>query len=91
MIEEKTFKELMDEKKKPRRISLVIEDDGGIGFKFHMEGDLERIGKIATKDYSAAEFWGVQFFGMCQDFLNQTGEVKKIPIPQGDTNASIKP
>lgn len=63
---------------KPRRISLVIEDDGKTKFGFRMEGDTERINKVNPAEYSAAEFWAVQLFAICQKELQTHGEIKKL-------------
>lgn len=73
--EEQTFE------KKPRKVYLCIEDDGATKFSFKMMGDIERIGKIPTHEYSAAEFWGVQFFELCKEFLGQNAEIKDLTKP----------
>lgn len=68
-----------DDKAK-RRIMLVIEDDGDDMFKFTMEGDCERLTmpQIPTSLYSAAEFWAVELFKLCDQRLRHGGEVKTL-------------
>jgi hypothetical protein len=82
------------EEQKPagRKVMLVIEDDGAEQFKFYMDGDVERLNQpqIPTSLYSAAEFWGVQFFALCQEFLQRSGEIKQVPQPeQGASNGTV--
>ena len=64
--------------KKGRTIKLVITDDGDTGFNFFAEGDIERIGKIDSKDYSAAEHWAVQFYALCQQQLTENKAIKVV-------------
>ena len=71
---------------KPRTIKLVISDDGKTQFNFSIEGDIERIGKIPTSEYSAAEFWATQFFALCQDQLEHHGEIGKIENENPQSN-----
>lgn len=68
------------EENTPRTIKFVLEDDGKTQFKFYMEGDTERLNlpSIPASLYSAAEWWAVQLFAVCQDHLNRHGEVKKL-------------
>ncbi len=68
----------IEKPKIPRTIKLVIKDDGGQNFNFFAEGDIERIGKVPASEYSAAEFWAVTFYAICQEQLDRNGEIKKI-------------
>lgn len=72
---------------KPRTIKLVIEDDGKTNFRFYAEGDIERIGKISSNKYTAAEFWAVTFYAICQEQLDRNGEIKKIAVGTEKGNA----
>lgn len=62
-----------------RKIMLVIEDDGDDKFVFTMQGDCERLTmpQIPPSLYSAAEFWGLEFFKICKQRL-EGGEVKSL-------------
>lgn len=71
------FNELVTDVR-PRTIKLVISDDGNQKFTFTAEGDLERIGKIPTDKYSAAEYWGVSFFNMCESAIKDNAGIKKM-------------
>lgn len=70
-----------EDKPRPRTIKLVLEDDGGDKFRFFCEGDIDRIGKIEPEKLSAAEFWAIQFYALCQEQLDESGGVKKLPQP----------
>lgn len=78
----------MNEEIKPRKVMIVLEDDGHQNFNIRLDGDVERIGlpQIPVSLYSPAEFWGVQFFGMCQEMLRRSNEVGPVK-PEGDTSA----
>lgn len=71
----------MTEPIKGRKLMIVVEDDGGDNFKFSLEGDIERLNlpQVPTSLYSAAEFWGGQFFALCQEFLQASQDVKMNP------------
>lgn len=75
----------MSEPTKKRRVMIVIEDDGGDNFRFQLEGDVERLNmpQIPASHLSAAEFWGMQFFQLCNEFMQKSGEVKMKPIEKG--------
>ncbi len=64
----------------PRTIKFVLSDDGKTKFNFTIEGDIERLSmpQIPASLYSAAEFWAVQLFALCQDTLKRHGEVKTL-------------
>jgi hypothetical protein len=65
---------------KPRRLMIVIEDDGADKFAFRLEGDIERLSmpQIPPSLYSAAEFWALEFFKLCHERLRQGGDVKAL-------------
>jgi hypothetical protein len=64
----------------PRKVTLVIEDDGAEMFNFRLEGDIERLSmpQIAPSLYSAAEYWGLEVLKMLDERLKSTTEVKKL-------------
>lgn len=69
------------EKKKLRKLMIVIEEtgsDGGKGFNVYMAGDKERIGKIDYDQMSPAEFWGSKLFSIVVDVIRRAGAVKTI-------------
>jgi hypothetical protein len=70
----------MSEEKTPRKVMLVIEDDGGEMFKFYLAGDIQRIGlpSIPISHYSAAEFWGAEIYAVIQKRMQEAQSVKKL-------------
>lgn len=64
----------------PRKVKIVIEDDGKDHFKMYLEGDIERLSmpQIPAELYSAAEFWGPKMLEVCQNVLQQTSAVKAL-------------
>lgn len=77
--------ELVEDPKVGRKVMIVVEDDGGDNFKFYLDGDIGRIGlpQIPASLYSPAEFWGAQFFQLCNEFIQKTNDVKRIAEPKG--------
>ena len=65
---------------KPRKIILVLEDNGKDQFNFTMQGDTERLSDkmVSPGEYSPAEFWGLEFLKLCTDRLKQEGAVRKL-------------
>lgn len=64
---------------KPKKIMLVIEDDGAQQFKFYLDGDIDRIkAQVPTHKYSAAEYWAVQFLGICTEYVEKNSDVKHL-------------
>ncbi len=62
---------------KPRKLMIVLEDDGGENFKMYMEGDLSNL-ELPAEQLSAAEFWGKNLFQICGAHLAQSGAVKTM-------------
>ncbi len=62
---------------KPRKLMIVVEDDGGENFKMYLEGDVSNLNS-PTEELSAAEFWGKSLFQICGMHLAQSGAVKTM-------------
>jgi hypothetical protein len=73
-------------KDKPKRkILIVIEEDGsheGAGFKLYMEGDKDRIGRIPSEEYSAAEFWGLAIWQLACHAVTKAKAVHSVSVDQ---------
>lgn len=71
---------MSETEKVKRRVMIVIEDDGDVNFNFRLEGDVERLSmpQIPPSLYSAAEYWGLEFFKACHARLEQEQNVKKL-------------
>lgn len=65
---------------RPKKIMIVLEDNGKDLFNFYLQGDVGRLSDnmVSPGDYSPAEYWGLEFLKLCTERLKQEGGVKKL-------------
>lgn len=70
-----------EEKKKLRKIMIVVEDKEDGRFSVYLDGDKERIGAIPDPQLTPTEFWAGQIIRQAQKIMMSAGVVKGMRTP----------